>query len=167
MRKLIPLLLLFAAACTPKDYNADLLVKNAVVYTVDNNFSTADAFVVNAGKIVAVGTDDSLEKIYKAHSVIDAEGKPVYPGFIDAHSHFYGYGLSLQEADLVGTKSWEEIVDTVHTFARRNTDGWLVGRGWDQNSWKVKKFPTNDKLDALFPVRPVVLVRIDGHAAIA
>ncbi|HEX3383851.1 MAG TPA: amidohydrolase, partial [Mucilaginibacter sp.] len=134
---------------------------------VDGNFSTVDAFVVKGGKIVAVGTGDSLEKIYRAHSVIDAEGKPVYPGFIDAHSHFYGYGLSLQEADLVGTKSWEEIVDTVNTFARRNPDGWVVGRGWDQNSWKVKKFPAKDKLDALFPVRPVVLVRIDGHAAIA
>jgi len=167
MRKLLPLLLLFAVACKPKDYNADLLVKNAVVYTVDNNFSTAEAFVVNAGKIVAVGNDDSLEKIYKAHSVIDAEGKPVYPGFIDAHSHFYGYGLSLQEADLVGTKSWEEIVDTINTYARRNAEGWIIGRGWDQNSWKVKKFPTKDKLDALFPVRPVVLTRIDGHAAIA
>jgi len=167
MRKLIPLLLLFAAACTPKDYNADLLVKNAVVYTVDGNFSTADAFVVKAGKIVAVGTDDSLEKIYRAHSVIDAEGKPVYPGFMDAHSHFYEYGLGLQEADLVGTKSWEQIVDTVNTFARRNPDGWIVGHGWDQNLWIVKKFPTKDKLDALFPVRPVVLTRIDGHAAIA
>src|SRR3569833_1300913 len=167
MRKLIPLLLLFAAACTPKDYNADLLVKNAVVYTVDGNFSTADAFVVKAGKIVAVGTDDSLEKIYRAHSVIDAEGKPVYPGFMDAHSHFYEYGLGLQEADLVGTKSWEQIVDTVNTFARRNPDGWIVGHGWDQNLWIVKKFPTKDKLDTQNPVRPVVLTRIDGHAAIA
>ncbi|HWD88915.1 MAG TPA: amidohydrolase [Mucilaginibacter sp.] len=167
MRKLLPLLLLFAVACTPKDYNADLLIKNAVVYTVDSNFSTADAFVVKRGKIVAVGTADSLEKIYHARSVVDAEGKSVYPGFIDAHSHFYGYGLSLQEADLVGTKSWEEIVDTVNTFARRNPDGWVVGRGWDQNSWKEKKFPAKDKLDAIFPVRPVVLIRVDGHAAIA
>ena len=167
MKKLLPLLLLFAFACKQQDYNADLLVKNALVYTVDNNFSTADAFVVKAGKIIAVGKDDSLEKIYKAHSVIDAEGKAVYPGFIDAHSHFYEYGLSLQQVDLVGSKSWQEIVDSVSTFARRNPEGWVVGRGWDQNSWTVKQFPTKEKLDALFPVRPVLLTRIDGHAAIA
>src|ERR1700739_3182382 len=118
MRKLLPLLLLFAAACTPKDYNADLLIKNAVVYTVDNNFSTADAFVVKGGKIVAVGTDDSLEKIYKAHSVIDAGGKPVYPGFIDAHSHFYAYGMGLQEVNVVNAKSWQDAVDSVTHFGR-------------------------------------------------
>lgn len=167
MKKLLPVLLLLATACTQQDYNADLLVKNAVVYTVDSNFSTANAFVVKGGKIIAVGSDDTLEKKYKAHSVIDAEGKAVYPGFIDAHSHFYGYGLSLQEADLVNTKSWQEILDSVNTYARRNTEGWIIGRGWDQNVWKVKKFPTKEQLDAMFPVRPVVLTRIDGHAAIA
>ncbi|MBS1525401.1 MAG: amidohydrolase [Bacteroidetes bacterium] len=168
MRKFWPLVLLLPAfGCGQKDYNADLLVKNAVVYTVDSKFSTADAFVVNSGKIVAVGKDDSLEKIYKARHVIDAEGKAVYPGFIDAHSHFYGYGLSLQEVDLVGTHSWDDIVDSVLAYSKRNTDGWIVGRGWDQNAWKVKQFPNKAKLDALFPVRPVILTRIDGHAAIA
>ncbi|HEY4197545.1 MAG TPA: amidohydrolase family protein, partial [Mucilaginibacter sp.] len=167
MRKFLPLLLLFAASCTQQDFNADLLVKNAVVYTVNADFSTADAFVVSSGKIVAVGKDDSLEKIYKARTVIDAGGKPVYPGFIDAHSHFYEYGLSLQEVNLDGTKSWDEIIDSVLSFSKRNTDGWVIGRGWDQNSWKVKQFPNKEKLDKLFPVRPVVLTRIDGHAAVA
>ena len=167
MRKFFPLLLLLAVACKQQDYNADLLVKNAVVYTVDNNFSTADAFVVKGGKIIAVGKDDSLEQIYKAHEVLDAGGKAVYPGFIDAHSHFYEYGLSLQEVSLDGTKSWDEIVDSVNTFARRNTDGWIIGRGWDQNNWRVRQFPSKAKLDELFPVRPVLLTRIDGHAAIA
>ena len=167
MRKLLPLLLLLAVACKQQDFNADLLVKNAVVYTVNANFSTADAFVVNSGKIVAVGKSDSLEKIYKAREVIDAGGKAVYPGFIDAHSHFYDYGLSLQEVNLAGLKSWQEIVDTVNAYSKRNTDGWIIGRGWDQNTWKNKQFPNKQKLDALFPVRPVLLTRIDGHAAIA
>ena len=166
MKRLLPLLLLLAA-CNQQEFNTDLLVKNAVVYTVNNNFSVADAFVVNGGKIVAVGTDDSLEKIYKARQVIDAGGKPVYPGFIDAHSHFYEYGLGLQEVNLDTTKSWNEIVDSVLAFSKRNTDGWLIGRGWDQNKWKSKKFPDKSRLDALFPVRPVILTRIDGHAAIA
>ena len=167
MRKFLPLLLLLAVACKQQDFNADLLVKNAVVYTVNANFSTADAFVVNGGKIIAVGRDDSLERIYKARTVVDGGGKPVYPGFIDAHSHFYSYGLSLQQVDLVGMKSWDEIVDSVSAFSKRNTEGWVIGRGWDQNRWVSKQFPNKAKLDQLFPVRPVLLTRIDGHAAIA
>jgi len=169
MKKLLPLLALFLiAACTKQqDFNADLLVKNAVVYTVDAKFSVADAFVVKGGKIIAVGKDDSLENIYKAHQVIDAGGKPVYPGFIDAHSHFYEYGLGLQEVNLDATKSWDEIVDSVLSGSKRNPDGWVIGRGWDQNKWAIKQFPNKDKLDKLFPVRPVLLSRVDGHAAIA
>lgn len=167
MRKILPLLLLLAAACKQQDFNADLLVKNAMVYTVDNNFSTAEAFVVNGGKIVAVGKADSLENIYKARQVVDAGGNAVYPGFIDAHSHFYDYGLGLQEINLTGAKSWDEIVDSVNVYARRNEEGWIIGNGWDQNTWKVKQFPDKAKLDKLFPVRPVILTRIDGHAAIA
>ena len=167
MKKLWPLLLVLITACKQKEYNADLLVKNAVVYTVDSNFTTVQAFVVQAGKIIAVGNSDDLEKKYLAREVVDAGGHAVYPGFIDAHSHFYEYGMGLQEADLTNTHSWEEIVDTVNSFARRNTDGWIVGNGWDQNLWKSKQFPTKGKLDSLFPVRPVLLTRVDGHAAIA
>lgn len=167
MRKLLPFILLFALACKKQDYNADLLVKNAVVYTVDKNFSVVDAFVVKGGKIVAVGKDDSLESIFKARQVLDAGGKAVYPGFMDDHSHFYEYGLSLQEVNLDNTKGWGEIVDSVLAFSKRNTDGWIIGRGWDQNKWKVKQFPNKSKLDSMFPVRPVLLTRIDGHAAIA
>ncbi|MDB5006081.1 MAG: amidohydrolase [Mucilaginibacter sp.] len=166
MKRLWPLLLLLAISCKKKDYNADLLVKNALVYTVDNNFTTADAFVVNAGKIIAVGKADTLEQKYNAHEVIDAMGKPVYPGFIDAHTHFYNYGLSLQEVKLENTKSWQEVVDSVNSYARKNPEGWVVGRGWDQNKWAVRQFPNKAKLDSMFPVRPVILGRIDGHAVI-
>jgi predicted amidohydrolase YtcJ len=166
MKKLMPLLLLFIVACKQKDYNADLLVKNAVVYTVDKNFTTADAFVVNGGKIVAVGKSDTLEEKYTARQVIDAGGKPVYPGFIDAHAHFYGYGLSLQEVLLDNTRSWQDVVDSVAKYAAKNTEGWIIGRGWDQNKWKVKQFPDKAKLDSMYPVRPVMLERIDGHASI-
>lgn len=166
MKKFWPVLVLLACACTQKEYNADLLVKNAVVYTVDSTFATADAFVVNAGKIVAVGSANALEEKYNARKVVDAGGKPVYPGFIDAHAHFYGYGISLQEAPLEKTKSWQEVVDSVRSFAARNPDGWIIGRGWDQNKWAIKQFPNKAKLDSLFPARPVLLTRIDGHAAI-
>jgi predicted amidohydrolase YtcJ len=167
MKKLWPMLLLFVAACKQKEFNADLLVKNALVYTVDSNFTTAQAFVVKAGKIIAVGNADTLEQKYTAREVIDAKGKPVYPGFIDDHSHFYRYGLTLQQVMLKGTQSWNEVVDSVKAFAERTPDGWITGNGWDQNKWKVKQFPNKAKLDSLFPVRPVVLTRIDGHAIIA
>jgi len=161
------LLLPFFIACKQKEYNADLLVKNATVYTVDSSFTTTEAFVVNAGKIVAVGKADSLEKIYLTREVVDAGGKAVYPGFIDAHTHFYRYGMSLNEVHLEGTKSWDEILDSVQTYAGRNADGWIIGRGWDQNDWPTRQFPDKARLDSLYPVRPVILTRVDGHAAIA
>ena len=167
MKKLLPALLLFAVACKQKQYNADLLVKNAVVYTVDSNFTTANAFVVKAGKILAIGNTDTLEQKYLAHEVVDAGGKAVYPGFIDAHAHFYEYGLGLQEVNLVGTHSWDEAVDSVEAYSTRNTEGWVIGHGWDQNDWTKKQFPDKARLDSLFPVRPVILSRVDGHAAIA
>lgn len=167
MKKLWPLLLLFIAACKKQDYNADLLVKNAVIYTVDSSFSMAQAFVVKDGKILAVGDSTSLLQKYNAKEVVDAGGKTVYPGFIDAHSHFYEYSAGLQEANLHGMHSWQQIVDTMVSFARGSSDGWLIGRGWDQNLWADKKFPNKAKLDSLFPVRPVFLERVDGHAAIA
>lgn len=158
---------LLFAACKNKTYDADLLIKNAVVYTVDSSFNTAQAIVVNEGKIIAVGSDDTIDQKYKAKQVIDAGGKAIYPGFIDAHAHFYEYGLSLQEVRLENTKSWQEVIDSVNTYARRNPEGWITGRGWDQNKWPKKEFPDKAKLDSMFPVRPVILTRIDGHALIA
>jgi len=163
---LLPLLLL-VASCKNKEYNADLLIKNAMVYTVDSNFSTADAIAIKGGKIISVGKGDTIEQTYLAKEVIDAGGKPIYPGFIDAHAHFYEYGLSLQEVRLENTRSWQDVLDSVNAYARRNPEGWISGRGWDQNKWAVKQFPDKAKLDAMFPVRPVVLTRIDGHALIA
>ena len=167
MKKLWPLLFLFAIACKQKrNYNADLLVKNALIYTVDSSFSTAQAFVVKNGKIIAVGDSATLDKKYSAKEVIDAGGHPVYPGFIDAHTHFYDYGLGLQQANLNNLNSWQETLDTLSSYARRNTDGWIIGAGWDQNRWKNKQFPNKAKLDSLFPVRPVILHRVDEHAVI-
>jgi len=145
---------------------ADLIVHNAVVYTVDDKFSVAEAFAVKDGKILETGSSEDILKKYKGE-MLDAGGKAVYPGFIDGHSHFYGYGEGLQQADLVGTKSWEEILEKLQQFGKENPEGWIIGRGWDQNDWAIKEFPDNIKLNELFPNRPVILTRIDGHAAIA
>ncbi|MDB5253768.1 MAG: amidohydrolase [Flaviaesturariibacter sp.] len=165
---------LLLAACLPlavlaqkKGKPVDLLVYNARIYTVDEKFSVAQAIAVRNGRIEAIGTSRSLLAKYEPTRKINAEGKFIYPGFIDAHAHFYNYGLGLKTADLVDTKSWDEILSKLLEFAKENPEGWITGRGWDQNDWDVKEFPTRDRLDALFPDRPVVLTRVDGHAAIA
>ena len=125
-----------------------------------------EAFAVKNGKILALGKSDDIQTKYAGKEEINAEGKAVYPGFIDAHAHFYGYGQSLQTADLRETKSWDEVLTRLTDFAKTHPDGWLIGNGWDQNDWDNKAFPTNEQLTVLFPGRPVFLNRIDGHAAI-
>ena len=160
--------ILLLAGCSPK-MQADLLVYNATIYTVDSSFSTAEAMVVKDGKIEATGKLADLEEKYTVTAKVDAQGKFIYPGFIDAHAHFVGYGLALQKADLTGTNSWEEILERLKTFEAQNPPApgeWLIGRGWDQNDWAVKEFPDKEALDTLFPNRPVLLTRIDGHAAV-
>lgn len=167
MRTLIALALLGLLASCRETSEADLLIYNARIYTVDNSFSEAEAMAVKDGKILALGTTTDLTKRFYSRNKVNASGKFIYPGFIDAHTHFYRYGLGLQTADLVGTTSWEDIISKLDSFARNNPEGWLIGRGWDQNDWDVKEFPSKDRLDQLFPTRPVLLTRVDGHAAIA
>ena len=162
------MLLLSVFSCQQKkENNADLLIKNARVYTIDNRFAIAEAFAVRDGKILEVGKTADLEKKYTTKEVVDAHGKAVFPGFIDAHTHFYEYGMDLQTVNLKDLPSWNVAVDSVKSYAKNNTEGWIIGNGWDQNRWKTKQFPNKLKLDSLFPERPVVLTRVDGHAAIA
>lgn len=157
---------LLFTSCAKKE-KVDVIVYNAKVYTVNSKFDTVEAFAVKNGKILALGKSDEIKSKYAGKEEINADGKAVYPGFIDAHAHFYGYGQSLQTADLRETKSWGEVLTRLTDFAKTHPDGWLIGNGWDQNDWDNKAFPTNEKLTALFPGRPVFLNRIDGHAAIA
>jgi predicted amidohydrolase YtcJ len=167
IKHLLPLsflLILFSCRSTSQ---VDLLVYNAKIYTVDSTFSTAEAMAVKDGKIVAVGNSKDITEKYFSENKINAEGKFIYPGFIDAHAHFFRYGLGLQTADLVGTENWDDVLNRLQAFANNHPNGWLIGRGWDQNDWDKKEFPTKEKLDSLFPDRPVFLTRVDGHAAIA
>lgn len=159
-------LLLFTTACSQKEA-VDLLVHHAMIYTVDSSFNVKEAMVIRDGKIVATGSKEELDKKFTAKETLDAGGQYIYPGFIDAHAHFVGYGQGLQTVDLVGTESWEEVIARLQKFAQENKEGWLIGRGWDQNDWPVKEFPNNEQLNTLFPDRPVFLGRVDGHAAIA
>ncbi|MBL0199042.1 MAG: amidohydrolase [Chitinophagaceae bacterium] len=158
---------LFIFSCKFRQ-KADLIIHHAKIYTVDEKFSVAEAMAVRDGKIIALGKNDDILKQYESDSVKDAGGKAVFPGFNDAHAHFVGYAMSLLNVDLVDTKSWEEVVATCSGFAKTLPAGvWLTGRGWDQNDWAVKEFPDNTKLNELFPDRPVIISRIDGHAAMA
>ena len=147
-----------------------LLIHHAKIYTVDEKFSVAEAMAVSDGKIIAIGTNDEILKEYEGEETIDAAGKFIYPGFIDAHAHFLNYGFSLQQVNLTGTKSWQECIDKVKAFIKAKNiqpGTWVQGRGWDQNDWTVKEFPIKDSLDINFPNNPLALVRIDGHALIA
>jgi predicted amidohydrolase YtcJ len=159
------ILILILSSCTAKK-EADFILYNAKVYTVDSTFSMSEAFAVKDGKIVAVGTSAEIKKLYQASTELDAAGKAVYPGFIDGHAHFFGYGSSIQQLDLTNSTSWEEILKKLSSFAVTNKEGWLIGRGWDQNDWDVKRFPDQAELTRLFPNRPVFLTRIDGHAVV-
>jgi predicted amidohydrolase YtcJ len=147
--------------------SVDLIVQHATIYTIDSAFSTAEAMAIAGGKIIATGSTADIAKNYAAKETIDAAGKFIYPGFIDAHAHFVGYGLGLQTVNLVGTGSWEEILHRLDSAAKKmDNNSWLIGRGWDQNDWTVKEFPSKEQLDQMFPNRPVFLERIDGHAAV-
>lgn len=160
------LVVLLLGACSSKE-QADLLIHHAKIYTVDSSFSIAEAVVIKDGKFLAVGSNDEILRHYTATQVIDAQGKTILPGLIDAHCHFYGYGKGLQELNLVGTTSFQDVTNKLVAFSKEHPNGWLIGRGWDQNDWATKEFPNNQILDSLFPDRPVFLERIDGHAALA
>jgi predicted amidohydrolase YtcJ len=167
MRIFIAFFALIALASCSNE-KVDLIVHHAVVYTVDSSFSTAEAMAISDGKIVATGTNEEITKKYKATETVDAKGAAVYPGFIDAHAHFVGYGRSLFQVDLFGIDTWEATVKRIKDFADKHPDlEWIQGRGWDQNRWPGKSFPTNEELNKLFPDKPVVITRIDGHASIA
>ncbi len=146
---------------------ADLLVFNAEVYTVNDDFGLAEAFVVKDGKFLEIGSPEALRGKYNVTEQIDAQGKTILPGFIDAHAHFYGLGLQQQRVDLSGTKSFEEVVARIVEFQESHHLDFITGRGWDQNDWAVKEFPTKHRLDSLFPNTPVAVTRIDGHAILA
>lgn len=164
---LLVLTALIISCNSEEKQEADLFVYNAEVYTVDDNFTTTEAFVIKDGKILETGTAEALEEKYNAAERLDAQGKTVIPGIIDAHAHFYRLGLKQQTVDLAGTKSFDEVVSRIVEFQKERNVDFITGWGWDQNDWETKEFPTKDTLDILFPDTPVAVTRIDGHALLA
>ncbi len=153
------------SSCKSKQ-KVSLVIHHAKIYTVDSAFSVAEAMAIQDGKIVATGTNDEILKKYEASETIDASGKTIFPGFIDAHCHFTGFATDMWKCDLVGTTSFEEVVSRIKVYSKNAPMQWIYGRGWDQNDWTIKTFPDKKILDSLFLDRPVFLKRIDGHAAL-
>ena len=149
---------------------ADLVVFNAKVYTMNERFDVAQALAVKNGRILEVGTSSALLKKFPNAPNFDAQGRAVYPGFIDAHAHFVEYAALLATVNLTGAKSWEECIHRIQQYITEKSPApgqWITGHGWDQNDWSVEEFPDKKMLDSLFPKNPIFLSRVDGHAAIA
>ena len=167
MKKLFSIFTICFTLVLMAQKNADLIITNAKIYTVNQNFDTAESMVISNGKIMAIGKSADLLKKFKSKNIQNLQGKTVFPGLIDAHCHFTGFATDQWKCELWGTKSWEEILKKISEYAKTAPKEWLYGRSWDQNDWAVKEFPNKEKLDELFPNRPVYLKRIDGHAAVA
>lgn len=160
-------LLALLSACAYKNKDADLVVRNARIVTLDSADHVYQAMAIKDGRILELGPEQQILNRYSAKETYDAAGQTVYPGLIDAHCHFFGYGLNKQKIDLQGVRSWEEAIARTEAFAKEHPKSdWILGRGWDQNQWADRSFPDNARLNELFPDRPVLLQRIDGHAAV-
>ena len=162
---LAAVILVSFSGCQAQKQEADLILSNGTIYTVDEQFSTAEAIAIKDHRILAVGSTREITKSFEAEKLIDLEGRYAYPGWIDAHCHFFGYGMNLNAVDVAGTGSVEEIIEMLKAFHEKHPGTWITGRGWDQNDWEVKEFPDKHMLDKHFPDTPVLLRRIDGHAA--
>ena len=159
------LFLISLTSCSSKQ-KVSMIIHHATIYTVDATFSVAEALAVKDGKIIAVGTNEAILKKYESAEMINASGKTIFPGFIDAHCHFTGFATDMWKCELVGTTSFEEVITKIKAYSTHAPMQWIYGRGWDQNDWAVKEYPDKKILDSLFPDRPVFLKRIDGHAAL-
>ena len=120
---------------------------------------------INDGIIANMGTLHANYNPPSASEVINLSGTYLYPGFIDAHGHLFGYAEMLSMVNLLGTESKEECIERIADFIENNpSNTWIIGRGWDQNDWPIKEFPTSQDLNQFKGVK-IYLTRIDGHAA--
>ncbi len=163
---LLALAFLSALACSRKEA-VDLLLIKGHIHLLDSAFSRTEALAIREGKVVDTGRTAALLTRYRAQETHDLQGAWVYPGWHDAHAHFVGYAEGLQKVNLVGTQSYAAVLERVKNFAAQNPRAFIEGRGWDQNDWPEARFPHKAALDSLFPETPVLLRRIDGHAALA
>jgi hypothetical protein len=154
---------------------ADFVLENAVVHTLDPRRPRAEAVAIRGNRIVAVGSTAVVRDFVGVKTrVLDLQGGTVVPGFDDSHAHLLGIGFARLDVDLVGTRSYAEVVDRVARAVKARRPGeWVRGRGWHEGKWDapppgaVRGFPTHEALTAVSPDNPVVLDRADGHAVLA
>jgi len=152
---------------------ADQVFINGIVYTVDEANPKVEAVAVKDGLILAVGTTEEIQKFVGSDTeVIDLAGKTMTPGIIESHAHLMGIGYNKLEIDLMGVKTYEELIQKVAEAAAVAKPGdWITGRGWHQDKWLkmpekvVKGFQTHDALSAVSPNNPVYLAHASGHAS--
>jgi predicted amidohydrolase YtcJ len=144
----------------------DMIFHHGIIHTLDSTGTTAAAMAVRKGRIVGIGREEDVRSMYRSSRQIDLKGQHVFPGFIDAHAHLYGIGEKASLLPLQTAESRKGIVALVAAATRSVAPGaWIRGRGWDQNRWEEKAFPGKAELDAVSPRHPVMLIRVDGHAA--
>jgi len=162
------LVALIVVAIVMMEFNpksADTIYVNGNVRTMDDAYSVVEAFAVRKDRILGTGTTTEIERDFNAPNVVDLKGKTVLPGFIDSHAHFFSLGIARMTVDLLGSASEHEAAERVLQGVRKSKPGgWVRGRGWDQNKWPSKQFPTHRSLDNVAPDNPVYLARVDGHA---
>lgn len=166
MKYCLPFLLVLSVVSCMKGKSVDLVIHNARIHTMNSENSVEEAMAIKDGKIVEVGPERQILNKYSADEYIDAGKKDVFPGLTDSHGHMMSYARQLLSVDLVGCKSFSELVVRVEKYSQAHPSGFIIGRGWDQSLWGTDVLPTNERLTELFPNIPVLLHRIDGHAAL-
>jgi predicted amidohydrolase YtcJ len=154
---------------SPKPEPAELVLKNGIIYTVNEEQPRVEAVAVRLGKIIFIGSTADVKKFEgKGTRVVDLKGRTVVPGMTDAHYHLAGVGEREMTLNLEGTASLADFLAKVKTRVDQTQPGkWVTGRGWIETFWKPQAFPTRQDLDRIAPNNPVYLVRADGHAGIA
>lgn len=167
--------LILAGACQTRTMQADMIITGGKIYTMQQSQPQAQALAIKDGAIIAVGSDEGI-RTYLGDETrhVQLEGEMVIPGLIEGHGHFLSMGYNLLDLDLLDTKNFDEIVDSVRVRVDKLEPGiWLNGRGWHQEKWDelpqpmVERFPTNIQLNIAAPVNPVILKHASGHAALA
>jgi hypothetical protein len=159
--------LCFIVSSCYKGQNVDLVIHNAKIHVMDEAEHTAEAMAIKDGKILEVGPEQQILNKYAAAETIDAQRRSIYPGFIDCHGHLLLYAQQKLGVDLTNCRSMDELVVRLEKYQSRYNRKFIVGRGWDQSLWMNDSFPSNEKLNQLFPSIPVCLIHSDGHALLA
>ncbi|MHA1852783.1 MAG: amidohydrolase [Candidatus Heimdallarchaeaceae archaeon] len=150
-----------------KKLYADLVIKNANIWTMEKDQPRAEAVASFEDFIIKIGKNEDIEPLIGSNTiVIDAKRKTVIPGFCDAHTHLAWTGLNKLYLDLGSAKSIEEVLELVKAQTRKVPKGkWIIGRNWDQANWIEQRYITKDDLDPITPDHPVFLRHVSGHMA--